>query len=68
MAGQDSELRDFEDVIESLLTKQDGEGLSHLFNSVPLNDALRELLRLTPDERDDVLSLLPPRAGGQTDR
>ncbi|ASP93478.1 magnesium transporter [Sinorhizobium meliloti] len=60
MAGQDSELRDFENVIESLLSKQDGEGLSSLFNSVPLNDALRELLRLTPDERDDVLSLLPP--------
>lgn len=60
MPGKNTALRDLDDLIESLLAKGDGDGLSSLFDSMPLSDALRELLRLSPNERDLVLSLLPP--------
>jgi magnesium transporter len=59
MSGATTETRDVDDLIESLLAKADTEGLSALFDSMPLSDALRELLRLSPKERDAVLSPLP---------
>ena len=60
MSGEDTDVRDLDDLIESLLAKGDGDGLSSLFDSMSLSDALRELLSLPPNDRDSVLSLLPP--------
>jgi magnesium transporter len=59
MSGANTDVRDIDGLIEGLLAKADGDGLSALFDSMPLSDALRELLRLSPKERDAVLSLLP---------
>ncbi|WEX12093.1 CBS domain-containing protein [Chelativorans sp. AA-79] len=59
MAGEDSGVRNLDEVIEVLLASGDGEGLSRLFKPLPASDALRELLRLSPRERNSVLTLLP---------
>jgi magnesium transporter len=60
MPGAATDVRDVNDLMESLLAKADADSLSALFDSMPLSDGLRELLRLSPKERDAVLSLLPP--------
>ncbi|XWN32904.1 MAG: magnesium transporter [Devosia sp.] len=41
------------------LADKDGPGLAVLLDPLPLPDALRELLELTPDERGLLLSLVP---------
>jgi len=43
-----------------LLGSEDAQGLADLVHSRPISDALRGFLRLEPEERDRVLSLLPP--------
>ncbi|EHK52628.1 hypothetical protein [Allomesorhizobium alhagi] len=68
MSGATTEVRDIDDLIEDLLAKADAECLSALFDSMPLSDALRELLQLSPTERDAVLSLLPSEKSRKTDR
>jgi hypothetical protein len=68
MSGATTETRDVDDLIESLLAKADTEGLSALFDSMPLSDALRELLRLSPKERDAVPATLFGRASPAQNR
>ncbi len=46
------------ETIRRLLEGEDGDALSALLDPLPLSDALRELLLLSPDERDAVLSLV----------
>ena len=45
--------------IRTALAEADGERLSELLDPLPYSEALRELLSLSPDERDTVLRLVP---------
>jgi magnesium transporter len=46
--------------LRRLLEAGDAEGLAGVLDPLPISDGLRELLALTPDERNAVLSLVPP--------
>ena len=47
------------DEIRGRLNDSDATGLTLLLEPLSLSEALRELLQLTPDERDSVLRMLP---------
>lgn len=47
------------------LESGDGAALAALLDPLPFSDALRELLDLSPEERDQVLSLLPPELAAE---
>jgi magnesium transporter len=47
------------DRIRLYIAKADADGLAELLEPLPLSEALRELLHLTPEERDRVLSMVP---------
>ncbi|MEM1046964.1 MAG: magnesium transporter [Pseudomonadota bacterium] len=47
------------DRLRNLLATADGDGLAALLDPLPLSDALRDLLRLSPEERAAVMSLIP---------
>ena len=48
------------DRLRDLAAAGDGEGLAELLDPMPHSAALRELLALSPDERSDVLTAIPP--------
>ena len=45
--------------IRLLLESDNAEGLAELLEPLSLSDALREILHLTPEQRDRVLSMVP---------
>ncbi len=62
VARPDVDDDDFQDMTAELregLEKEDAEGLALLLDPLPFSEALRQLLLLTPDERDRLLSLVP---------
>lgn len=53
------------ELIEGLLARNDGEGLSKLLDPLPLSAALRLVLNLSPAERNTVLSLISPELAAE---
>lgn len=51
---------DLSQCLELAIAEEDAEKISALLGPLPLADALRELLRLEPDDRRKVLTLVPP--------
>lgn len=57
-AGEEQDI-DLSDQIAKALATEDSEQLVALLDPLPLSEALRELLALTAEDRDQVLSLIP---------
>lgn len=51
--------------LRRLLAEGNGDGLATLLDPMPLSEALREVLNLSPDERNAVLSLIPPELAAE---
>jgi magnesium transporter len=54
-----TEAEDISVLIQDAVAARDSEQLFALLDPLPLSDALRELLYLSPDDRDHVLALIP---------
>lgn len=61
MLDQDNtdEPREIGPDLRAAIADSDAERISALLDPLPYSEALRELLALSPDERDDVLELVP---------
>ncbi len=51
--------------IQQYLAQGDAEGMTALLDPMAFSDALRELLRLSPDQRDQVLTMVPPELAAE---
>lgn len=65
MASAEISAEQVTDLIHTLLEQEDQAGLAELVNALPLSQALRELANLLPEQRDAVLTLLPPELAAE---
>jgi len=50
---------EFSDTLKEKIAAQDGEAVALMLDPLSFSDALREVLNLTADERDQVLNMIP---------
>jgi magnesium transporter len=51
--------------IRQFLEDENAEGMVELLDPLPVNDALREILQFSADERDQIFSILPPELAAE---